>query len=149
MTSSRWSRTGYDTPFARFHEKLSSLTVCLANIATERTEDMPKKHQEWALVNRVNDILQTGELIVGASSGFKQPSAFLHLGCAQCAAAVHISCPYLSAEGSAARKVSRTGAIDWHLANFLFEPGQRRRRLTMCSAEQAAPGAKLGDNALY
>ena len=93
----------------------------------------------------MREILHTGGLIVGSSEGFTQMSSYLHLGCAQCGAAVHICCPYLNSDGDSGVRVRRTGAIDWHLTNFLFDPGQQRRKLAMCSAERAYCGAKLGD----
>ena len=94
------------------------------------------------LVERVREILHTGDLVVGSTEGFTQMSAYLHLGCAECGAAVHIYCPYLNSEDGV--RAQRIGAIDWHLTNFLF-PGQRRMKLTMCTAERAWCGAKLGD----
>ena len=96
-------------------------------------------------MERVERILQTGELFVGSSKGFKHQSAYLFLGCSQCTAGVRITCPYLGAETDGHLMGSRTGAIDWHFSNFLFPPGRGDRGLCMCSAEQAMAGSKFGD----
>ena len=82
-----------------FHTRLSSLNVPLANTPTVETANLATKRQEWVLLNRLKEILKTGALCVGSSQGFTQQSAFLHIGCRECGAALHISCPCLNGDG--------------------------------------------------
>ena len=82
---------------------------------------------------------------MGYSYGFNRQSSYLHLGCSYCRAALHIYTPYLTDGTEKENSPRRIGAIDWHLANFLFGPGERRRTLVMCTAERAVPGSKHGD----
>ena len=130
-------------PEFRLHQnRLSSLSVSPANAVTPDTEGLANRSQEWVLTERVKEILQTGPLYVGSSSGFTQLSSYLHIGCAECGAVLHIYCPYFNSEVK--NRAARIGAIDWHLTGFLF-PRARPRKLTMCTAERACCGAKFQD----
>ena len=127
--------------FSRWHSQLASLDVDLANEPTGATAHLPARQQTYRLLARVRDILRSGLLNVGSSTGFSHESAYLHIGCVECGAAVHITCPKLTATGSNAERI---GAIDSHLFNFLCGPGLPRIRVR-CTAETAWPGARHMD----
>ena len=105
--------------------------------------DRPSKHQEWLLARRFREILETGELYVGYSTGFSKASSYLAIGCSQCRACLHISLAYMGVASP-----EQTEAIHGHLANFLICDRALRNSLpnsTACSAERACPGIKHRD----
>ena len=131
------------SPLAAFHDKLNSFNVPIGNAPAPATANLRTQNQKWLLTERLREILESGGLYVGFSKGFNRQSSYLHIGCHECRAVLHIYCPYLTTELE--QNARRIGAIDWHLANFLFQPGEQRHGLAMCTAERAWPGAKHGD----
>ena len=105
-----------DEAFRNFHSQLCGLSLSIATRATDDTRHLPRGAQRWELVERVRDILATGELNIASTKGFKQESAFIFLGCSQCSAGVRILCPYMSAGGAEnalypSAQVSLTGTL--------------------------------------
>ena len=103
------------SPLLAFASQLTTLGIPYGRAFTRGTRHLPLGSQGWALLDRLQEILPTGGLLVGPNRGFNKQSSCITIGCSQCLASVYIGCPRMGSSPTEEQQAT----IQRHLVNFL------------------------------
>ena len=103
------------SPLLAFASQLTTLGIPYGRAFTRGTRHLPWGSRGWALLDRLEEILPTGGLLVGPNRGFRKQSSCITIGCSQCCASVYIGCPRMGS----APTLEQQATIQRHLVNFL------------------------------
>jgi hypothetical protein len=145
----RVSNTDEDL-FYSWMGKLATMNAPIANVITLETRHLPKKKQDYALTKRLDELLQTGAILVASSQGLSSESSFISNVCPQCHAKLHFNLPYFGVGGNYDPAVA--AAVSRHMVHFFWTsmdgavsdgvyPGVKGS-MPQCTAEQCMKGSK-------